>query len=329
MNLLGIEQSSNILSPTTSISESRPIQTCDHKALLRKNYLSEYQTKSEKDKVKKNLGLNKEDIDWGSIGGFIQNQHDLYQILEQLKEKIETVDDIKIENILKLLNNKIDKDFPEGNQAVNQIKYQNPQYENIHTLEDALNFLLHTDISITLTCTPSVKEIGEVVSQIIYNWNYNTSIISYQKFDNEIISNDIRSITIEGEFTNNITKTLEVNDGYQTYTKSVSLNFYPGIYYGCLVQESIDSSSILQLTRLLQSTRKTTISVDASESGSFIFICIPYDYGVPEFIVNGFSGGFELIDDNFILNRYNTNSVRYRIYKSDNSNLGQTTITIQ
>lgn len=78
----------------------------------------------------------------------------------------------------------------------------------------------------------------------------------------------------------------------------------------------------------LQSSRSTSITVDATNDSSiYIWICIPVSYGTPTFTVNGFEGGFTLIDDNYQYNKYGT-SVNYTIWRSDNGGLGSTTIQI-
>lgn len=62
-------------------------QECKHQVLLRENYLSEFFTKSEKKKVLENLGLNNT-VDWGEIGGYIENQPDLFQKLKDQKTQL-------------------------------------------------------------------------------------------------------------------------------------------------------------------------------------------------------------------------------------------------
>jgi hypothetical protein len=47
-------------------------ETCTEQPLLKRNYLSEFFTKSEKEKVLKNLGINTS-VEWGEIGGFVEN----------------------------------------------------------------------------------------------------------------------------------------------------------------------------------------------------------------------------------------------------------------
>ncbi len=319
MNLIGDTRSDNLLFPKNEEDIKHEcdnvtvnIVECNNDALLKKNYLSEFKTESEKAKARENLGISSTEINWGSINGYLQNQKDLYDIL------------------IALQNNKVDKEILDGDSAISQIIYHNPEYENIKTLQDALDYILRKDLTITFICNPNIKELGELVTSIVYNWTYNVSNIKYQKFDGELIDNSLRTITIQGEFKNTITKELEVNDGYTVQKSSASLRFYPGIYYGSLNQETINESQIISLSRLLQSSRKTTITVDSNSVGNYIFICIPYSYGEAEFVVNGFSGGFTLLDDNVVIDRYNTQTfTRYRVYRSDNDNLGRTTITIQ
>lgn len=63
--------------------KGRPIKS-DPIPLLRDNYLGEYRTELEKAKVRKNLGIGDEySLQWGNIEGFIEQQKDLTDYVEQ------------------------------------------------------------------------------------------------------------------------------------------------------------------------------------------------------------------------------------------------------
>ena len=278
---------------------SPPAPKCSNEVLKRENYLSEFRTKAEKQKVLENLGLSSK-LEWGQIGGYIEHQADLWKY---------------IKSILESLENKIAKELF-GKQATTQIKYSNSAYPTLVTLQDALDRALYKDIEINMTIDPSIVEIGTTVQQITYNWTCNKSNIIEQKFDGRVIDSSLRTITILGPFTENVTKTLSINDGTESVEKSITLYFYPAILYGT----SLDNA-----THLLQGDRNCTVTVDCTDNkDTHIVIAIPYDYGEPTFTVNGFDGGFQLTNDNYIL----SNKVRYRVYTSDNGGLGVTTIKI-
>lgn len=288
-----------------------PAPNCDHQPLLKKNYLSEYITKEEKRKVLRNLGLYNNTLSWGQIGGYIENQTDLWE---------------KLQNIISQVETKIAKELS-GNTAITQIKYQNSAYPNIQNLQEALDQLLYTDLSISLSCSPSVKETGEVVDMITFTWSYNKPNIISQTFNGAPLNISDRQYTMNGNFTTNTTGTVVANDGTKTITKSTSLQFYPGIYYG---SSTIENFNITNLTRVLRANRIMSVVIDGTDDiNTYLYICLPYSYGTPTFTVNGFDGGFELIDNNFQLDRYATGTpIRYSIYRSDNGGLGATTINI-
>lgn len=310
-HLIGVPGSSTVSKQCVTQCPNPPIPKCNPQVLLKENYLSEFITQEEKRKVLQNLGLIDDTISWGQIGGFLEQQTDLWQKLTEM------VNDI---------NSKISKEL-EGSTATTQIAYTNDAYPNMKNLQEALDQLLYKDLTIQLSCSPNVKEVGETVESITYKWSYNKPNIQSQTFDGSVIDVNIRTITLDGQFTETTTKILTANDGTKEIQASCTLNFFPGIYYG---SSTVQDFQIRNLSRLLQSSRRSTITVDCTDdSNVYIYICIPYDYGVPTFTVNGFEGGFELIDDNYQFDKYNTGKpIRYYIYKSDNGGLGVTTINI-
>lgn len=302
--LLG-ESGNKIIANCSKDYINLPAAKCNNQVLLRDNYLSEFVTKEEKEKVLKNLGIYDNAFVWGQIGGFLDQQTDLWNYLQ---------------NIVNQVANKIDKELP-GNNATTQIAYTNSAYPNVTTLKDALDQILYKALTVTLSCSPTIKEVGEIVDSIVFTWSYNKPNIEFQSFDGMLLNTNDRSITINGPFTTDVTKTLNAGDGSSTISTSASLRFYLGIYYG---------TSTENLQRLLQANRQATITVDGTNNKeTYIYIYIPYSYGQPTFTVNGFTGGFELIDDNYQLDKYETgNPIRYYVYRSDNGGLGVTTINI-
>lgn len=278
--------------------------------LKKSKHLSEFISEIDKALARKNLGIpDKFSLRWGNIEGNIEQQKDLYQKLIILEEK---------------LNTKISKEL-DGVQASTQIRYDNLDYPEMKNIKDALDQILYRDLVINLTCSPNIVEDGSVVSSILYKWTINKDNIISQTFDGVELNNTDRQYQLEGSFTSNVTKTLVVDDGTKSFSKSVTLSFYPGLYYGTSSKDNITTQDIIEFNYKLLPNRQTTVTVNADLS-SYIYICIPYSYGEASFKVGGFEGGFELIDDQFIFNKYK--DIQYRIYRSDNKGLGNTTITI-
>lgn len=266
---------------------------CNHSILLKENYLSEFLTKQEKQKVLENLGINTS-IEWGEIGGYIEKQPDL---IEKLKGYI-------------LKETK-------GNTATEQISYVNEAYPNINTLQEALDVALYQDLTISVKISPSVAELGDVLDTAHLTWSYNKPNIEEQSINDQIIDQSIRQITLEGPITNTLTKKISGYDGTKTVSVTATLNFYPGIYFG--VGDIQPSMEIMEKLLLPSRSCRITVNADYSE---YIWIALPVNYGNPTFTVGGFSGGFQNIATTIY------KATTYNIWKSDNHSLGNTTINI-
>lgn len=287
--LLGVYNTgNNILTPRQSEQQS-----CKHQVLLKENFLSEFFTKSEKRKVLQNLGVNST-VEWGEIGGYIENQTDL---LRKLKDYI-----------LKETNQ---------DKAVQQILYSNEAYPNITTLEQALDIALYQDLTISVKISPSVAESGDSIENVLLTWSYNKSDIKQQAIDNTTIDPNIRQLELEGSIVSSITKKVVGNDGTKTVTGQATLNFYPGIYYG----SGISQPPIQSMEKVLLPSRSCRITVNA-EQNEYIWILLPINYGDPTFTVGGFSGGFQKVGST------SYKITNYNIWRSDNHSLGNTTINI-
>ena len=287
--LLGVYNTgNNILTPRQSEQQS-----CKHQVLLKENFLSEFFTKSEKRKVLQNLGVNST-VQWGEIGGYIENQTDL---LRKLKDYI-----------LKETNQ---------DKAVQQILYSNEAYPNITTLEQALDVALYQDLTISVKISPSVAESGDSIENVLLTWSYNKSNIKQQAIDNTTIDPNIRQLELEGPIVSSTTKKVVGNDGTKAVTGQATLNFYPGIYYG----SGISQPPIQSMEKVLLPSRSCRITINV-EQNEYIWILLPINYGDPTFTVGGFSGGFQKVGST------SYKITNYNIWRSDNHSLGNTTINI-
>lgn len=284
----GYDSKNNVLTPKQSEQQS-----CKHQILLKENFLSEFFTKSEKQKVLQNLGINST-IEWGEIGGYIENQTDL---LEKLKNYI-----------LKEAN---------GDTATKSILYSNEAYPNISTLQQALDMALYQDLTINITAIPNIAELGDVLDDVLITWSYNKSNIKKQALDDEMIDESLRQITLKGPIVQTFTKKVTGNDGTKSVSGKVTVNFYPGIYFGIgKEQPGIDS-----MEKLLLPSRVCKLTINAPSS-EYIWIFLPASYGEPIFTVGGFSGGFQKVGST------SYKVTNYNIWRSDNHSLGNTIINI-
>lgn len=265
---------------------SEPLKTpytCKNKVLLKENFLSEFDTKSDKDRVLKNLGIYElAGSKWGNIIGNIQDQEDLIAYLDKFKQS---------ENI----------------------KYKNSSYPKINNIKEALDYLLYDPLKITFQVSPTLVELNNSTTVYI-NWGYNKSIIS-QELNGVDLPLNSRSQVFNNVNTTT-TFTLKASDDNKSYQTSSKVEFVPAIYYG----NSTEIPSFSSCFKILSKSRKCDISGTFTK---YIYILMPTTYGEPRFFVGGFEGGFQK------LNQVQYNNISYTIYRSDNSNLGQTTINIQ
>ena len=192
--------------------------------------------------------------------------------------------------------------------------------------QEALDELLYVPLTINLTSnTQTTLEIGTTINSVIFNWNYNKDIVS-QKFNNQALEASLRSYTYNLPFNSNKSFKLEANDGKGDFNKSISFNFLNGRYCGVSSSNIYDSGFIKTLSKELSSSKGKTFTVDCGE-GQFIFYCVPTRFGNCSFKVGGFEGGFNKVNTIEFTNASGYVE-SYDIYKSTNSNLGNTTVVV-
>lgn len=123
--------------------------------------------------------------------------------------------------------------------------------------------------------------------------------------------------------TTNQTYTLSVSDSQTSASKSVTVSFANQIYYGA----AADLTTITDLTKVLSNNPARTITVNAG-SGKYIIYALPARLGGVAFYVSGFEGGFEEPVEQDITNASGFREA-YKVYRSTNPNLGETTVEIK
>ena len=295
-NILLSPNESNISSPI--LLDKCPNNTFEvplnssERFLKKENFLGEFKTQSDINKVLDNLGINlNKNLEWGNIEGFVESQKDLVNYL---------------------------KDIP----------YNTSEDPSINSIQEALDKLLYKDLVITkFTQSPNIEEKGVLVSKIFYNWECNKNVVE-QLFNNIKLDPHVRTAEILGSFNKHTISKLIVSDGIKSKVSYSHLYFYPGVYYGSLNKPTANTQDIVKMKYFLKSSRVNTVTINAA-SDEYIYICVPVEYGKATFVVGGFEGGFKLIDDNFQFEKYKGTVIPYYIYRSDNKGLGQTTVNIK
>ena len=116
---------------------------------------------------------------------------------------------------------------------------------------------------------------------------------------------------------------LDVSDGDTSATKTATVTAANQIYYGV----DTDLSDVTSLTKVLSDNPARTITVNAG-AGQYIIYAIPARLGDVEFWVENFEGGFE---DPVTQNLTNASGYTeaYKVYRSTNATLGETTVEIK
>ena len=181
------------------------------------------------------------------------------------------------------------------------------------------------DIS-SISVTPNIAQMGSTVSPKL-TWNYTHSTVKSQTINNEAIENTLRTKTFAGVTTTTTYTLAATSNSDVKKSKSATITFANGVYYGKSTTSTYDSALISGLTKQLSNSKNRTITVNAG-AGEYIFYCIPSRLGACSFNVGGFDGGFSKVAT---VNFTNSNNYQenYDIYKSDNANLGNTNVTIK
>lgn len=179
----------------------------------------------------------------------------------------------------------------------------------------------------SFTNNKNTVEIGSTVTDILLSWSLNKKAKVLTLDDESLEPTDTSKQLLEQNIKTNKTWTLKAEDEKGAVsTKTTSLSFLNGIYWGASSsQDTYDNTFVLGLTKALQGSKGKVFTVNAGE-GQFIFYAVPTRYGDVSFNVGGFDGGFSKVATIEFTNAsgYKEN---YDIYKSDNANLGNTTVT--
>ena len=224
------------------------------------------------------------------------------------------------------------------------------------TLTDILEKMLikriaatYTEPTLVLTKNISSVELGETVNTIVYSTftkNSSGGISSFKLLqdstevlttigtyiENIIYSSSITFtatiITLQGDILlDNLGSESPYGGGStglpsRTLTRTTTVVAYQPVYYWIGTSIPTDWSTA---TRVLNFTsREITVTAGV---GQYIYFLFPNSFTNIDFSVGGFSGGFTSINSSYIYNRYNVNIIS-TIYRSDNPNLGETTINI-
>ena len=178
------------------------------------------------------------------------------------------------------------------------ITYENADYPALDNVEKALDNLISKVYYVepkvnSFTMAPSTTdyEIGQSVSDIVFNWTYNKDVVSQTLTDCTLADATVRTATAAGPYTATKTFTLSASDGEKTATASKTISFRHKVYWGSAASASTyDSAFILALSgKKFATNYKGTYSMNVA-TGEYGFLAYPDSWGM---VSSWYIGGFE------------------------------------
>ena len=178
---------------------------------------------------------------------------------------------------------------------------------------------------------PNIAEMGSTISNAKLSWTYNIDKAPKQVLLNDVsIDNAVKEYDVNEDIKETKTITLKTKDTGKTSEKSTVLNLVNGIYYNAAsVPAEYNSDFINSLAqRALSDEKNLSLDLEIAD-GQYAYICTPDVNGDYIFTIGGFDGGFGKSPVAMVefTNEFGHTEM-YRIYKSDNTNLGKTTVKL-
>ena len=199
---------------------------------------------------------------------------------------------------------------------------------DIELIKKEISDLTYVEIEISeITNNIKISEIGSTVDSVRISWKTNKTPTSLTLDGKSIdVSTTSTLLTGLGLTTNKTWKLKATDERNYSHQRDTSLSFLNGIYYGVAAESIYDSTFVLALTKVLSGSRARTFTINAGD-GQYIYYCLPSRLGTPLFNVGGFDGGFKKMATISFTNSSGY-SENYDIWKSDNANLGDTTVKV-
>lgn len=230
-----------------------------------------------------------------------------------------------IHRYLEKLQNQINNfDLSDKDIYAKNVHYENEQFTNV---QDALDSLLYKapQVNSLSSNIGTTVEMGTMLSSVVFTWSYNKSIVS-QSFAGATLDSNIRTYTYTKGIYNNITLTLTASDGKNNCSRNISFVYANRIFYGVSDTTTYNVNLLKSLSNTLSNNKNRSFTVNPINNQHIIY-AIPSRLGECKFSVNGFEGGFQKVATVKYTNSQNYTE-NYYIYRSDNPNLGKTTVVV-
>ena len=211
------------------------------------------------------------------------------------------------------------------------VAYSNTTIDSVVDVKGALDALISKVYYVapkinSFTCSPNQLsyEIGQKVSSVVFNWEYNKEVAYQTLTDCDVSDLTVRTVVYDQEISTNKTFVLSCGDGQNSASSSKSFTFSSRVHSGSAsIPDTYDSAFILGLPGQLKGNKSGTYTVNV-RNGQYFYIAMPTSYNNTEVLtgkINGFDTDFSKVATIQHVNSsgYETS---YNIYKSTNSNLG-------
>lgn len=256
---------------------------------------------------------------WEQVGSTSIDFSDYYnksQIDDKLGQKQDKL--IAGENVdIEEETNTISVTIPDMDSA--NITYDNDEYPTVKAALDKLLYVAPSVTSFTSNAS-NTNELGSIINDITFNWQYNKTIVSQTISDNaslnQVLEPDVRTYSLsELGLQSNRTYRITGNDGTKDATRTLSINFALRRYFGVSEKNTLEDADILAFTdKDFTTNRKVTKTFNCS-GGKYFYIVIPTSYcsGIT-FKVGGLSfSAMEVVTRNVV--NSSGHSASYNIYR--------------
>lgn len=179
------------------------------------------------------------------------------------------------------------KELGSGGSGGGSQDYYNPEYPALNTFTEALDYLLYVPLSGTsFSITPSVVEVGQVVSSVSLAWGWNKTPAEQTLSgagSTYLAPTDVAVVLSGISLTTATTWTLSATDGTATPSQTVTLPFVLRRFWGVSALSGATPDDLASSELSTSRAQSRTMSA----AGQYLYFAWPSTYGTPTFAVNG------------------------------------------
>lgn len=170
-----------------------------------------------------------------------------------------------------------------------QVTYLNAAYPDLENVQEALDMLLYSAPSVSLSNSVGTVEIGSTVNSVALSWSISKDIVSQSIAPPGPGSVDpaLRTLALTGlGLTSDASFSITVDDGTTTASASTSVLFRHRRRWGVSSQATPDAALIDALSGAEFAASRAQ-SRTFSPSAQYVYFAWPSSFGAPTFTVNG------------------------------------------